>query len=90
MTERKCWTREGRGKDEALVMGKEEMGREESQIWEKWRDPVRDRDGQGGEAEMEWKESGRDSSIPVVGRSNIGSQKRALLPAVSLQAQRGT
>ena len=89
MTERKCWTREERGKDAALVMGKEEMGREESQIWEKWRDPVRDRDGQGGEAEMGWKESGRDSSIPVVGRSNSRSQKRAFLPAVSLQAQCG-
>lgn len=38
----------GRGKDVELAMGKKEMEREESQIWEKLREPVRDRDGQDG------------------------------------------
>lgn len=74
----------GRGKDAEPAMGKEEMKREESQIWEKSKDPVRDRDGQDGDAQMGWKESGRDSSSPVVGRSNRGSRKRAF------QAQCGT
>lgn len=42
MTERKSRTREGSGKDAELAIGKEEMEREESQIWEKLREPVRE------------------------------------------------